>query len=211
MEKMKILVLVISSSGEPVYRYHKKIWRSYCNSHSQFTTYFLESGSGNDCDTIYIPGEESLRHILTKTVYAFEHVNILEYDFIIRTNLSSLWNFTRTYEMLQLLPKENVYAGAFCSYYNVMYASGSGMIFTPDVCKKLLDNKDRLFEINIVDDVDIGSVMKELNIPLITLPKVDILRPDCTVNDGFHYRVKMIYGDCRMYEYTIMRNLLLKQ
>ena len=209
---MKILVLVISSGTEPVYAELKEIWRSYMKNTPEIDAYFLEMGNSFELcgDTLYCPGEESLRGIIFKTIAALKYFPVWRYDYVLRTNLSSLWNFPRFCKYIEDFPRQRLYAGIIGHYHAIDYISGAGILMSPDVCSLVLIHSKRVCEISIIDDVDIGAVLTELGIPLRQTARIDILSPPSNTYDtsGFHYRIKMVYGDSRMCEPEIMRQLL---
>ena len=94
---MKVLMLIISSDTEPVYQEHRKIWSSYMNSNSQIDTYFIQYRDGPqeiEGNTFWLNGKESFQSIITKTLDSLDYfLKIKSYDFIVRTNMSSLLSY----------------------------------------------------------------------------------------------------------------------
>jgi hypothetical protein len=99
-------------------------------------------------DTIYVKGTEHYYGILDKTMKAFDHINKhRNYDLVIRTNLSSFWNFFPLYDFLEGLYDQGIATG-ICD--NVCM-SGTGIILSHDVCKKLCDVM--VYDESMTDDV----------------------------------------------------------
>ena len=187
---MKVLMLIISSDTDPVYAEHRKVWSSYMNSNSQIECYFIQYRDGPqaiDGNTFWLNGVESFSAILTKTLDSLEYFLKNQYDFIVRTNLSSIWNFNVLLNYLETLPKEGVYNGYIGHFNNFRFASGSGYIMTPDIGQILLQNRKIAEAYPELDDVAVGYTLNKLGIN----PSVG-RRNDSLVYDAqsYHYRFK---------------------
>jgi hypothetical protein len=131
-------------------------------------------------DTLFIKGCETLLNILDKTIKALKYfINIKEYDFIIRTNISTAFNYKLLYDYLNEIPKNNIYIGG--NLYKLVWLDprsgvttdniekyllkdlfffqGTCIILSSDVAKFILDNSNNLVH-EIVDDVSIGLFIK---------------------------------------------------
>jgi hypothetical protein len=206
---MKILLLVLSSDTEPVYARHREVWRSYMHRHPNITSYFLECGDVTrvEGDVFYSPGPESFRACVTKTLAALEYFSGESYDYVLRTNMSSLWNLNKLVAFIEDLPRTQVYAGTLNYAHNVHYISGSGILMSWDVCRYILENRDAVLNVRIIDDVDIGVVLA--HIQQIPIPRWHVDSPTTPISDDvFHYRVKMENGHSRFYEPEIMKQIL---
>ena len=63
-------------------------------------------------DILFIRGKEDLLNILDKTIKAMRYfTNIKQYDFIVRTNISTVLNYKLLNNYLNGIPKTNIYAG----------------------------------------------------------------------------------------------------
>jgi hypothetical protein len=199
---MRVLVVIISSYNNPVYRDHKEVWRKYMNSHPAIDAYFLEYHETKhrviEDNTLYLKGKESYcPGIRDKTLDCFEYIvnNTPDYDFIVRTNLSSLWNFTTLIDYISSLPTVGVYNGIRGIYNGVPFVSGSGFIMTKDVVQLLVRNRS-LVTTNILDDVDIAIALQNLGVAITlgsrkdlgSVAAVDRYRYDKSI---YHYRMKM--------------------
>jgi hypothetical protein len=223
---MRVLVLIISNNEDqppyiPVYSKLKSIWREYMNTHPSIECLFLENDDEKDKvienNTFYVRGKSGYHpSIRDKTIECFEYFMNQEsnYDFIIRTNLSSLWNFDALMNYLDTLPRTNVYSGIFGYHYGSHFIAGAGFIMPPDVVKKLIQHKEMLNESNILDDVDIGYTLYKIGIPFTPGKRKDILSIKDFLdykydNSYYHYRIKMDRDD-RDNESLIMKRLLEK-
>lgn len=105
---MKVLMLIISSDTEQVYAEHRKVWSSYMNSKKEIECYFIQYRDGPQAiegNTFWLNGKESFPAILTKTLDSIDFfLKKDSYDFIIRTNMSSLWNFDALLKYLEHFP-----------------------------------------------------------------------------------------------------------
>ncbi len=203
---MKVLMLIISSDTDPVYQEHRKIWSSYMNSNSQIDTYFIQYRDGPqeiEGNTFWLNGKESFQSIITKTLDSLDYfLKIKSYDFIVRTNMSSLWNFNALLSYLETLPSEKVYNGIIGNHMGIYFASGSGFIMTPDVAKLLIENRSITESVKIIDDVDIGFTLEKIGITPSLGRRNDTLVYDKT---SYHYRIKI---EDRAKEFEIMNSLL---
>lgn len=187
---MNVLILIISSTNLPSYHYNKQVWMSYMNRHPNIDSYFIEyrdqeSKEGEiiqENNTLYFKGEETFSNIIVKTIHSlhyFLHFSEKKYDFIVRTNLSTVWDLNRLYDHLMNLPvKNNIYSGVKMSFYNLesleywfKFVSGMGIILSRDVCEILVDpvNRPLLQTVCHVDDVDIGYCLNTLENPILPL------------------------------------------
>jgi len=128
-----------------------------------------------DAMTIYVKGNETyIPGILNKTVEAIRAIG-LEYDFVWRTNLSSVLDFDgllRYCRGLNPLPK----GGLRCVFYagytgladvttnkdidsNIRFASGSGFLLSREAVHYLIDN-EALLRRDLIDDVAIGALLE---------------------------------------------------
>ena len=198
MATPKVLMLVIYNPS-PLYDAQRDFWRRYMNSSPNISCYFIVNSNVPeitlDGDTLRIPGTESYEGIMKKTLDAFDF--FLEkdtYDFIIRTNISSIWDYPKLLAHLTTLPSTNVYAGAPGGTRGSMtWASGSGMIMTPDVCKKLMDARNLALTFNVIDDVDIGYTFEQLGVQVTPGERFDVYDDTTNIPLGFyHYRVRLL-------------------
>jgi len=197
--KMKIIILVIATDNPEHYVDMQEIWRTYGNSHPNIKTYFVKAEPGllNDVVidesrmTIWVKGFENLRPgILQKTVKAIKYIDDnFEYDYIVRTNLSTVYNLNKLYNYIveyepqfiagQLMLKETCESSIKYHFVNgknynnvgnfpttdkmMYYVSGSGFILSKIGCKLILlsDNK---MDYKEPDDLAISKLFEKFNI-----------------------------------------------
>jgi len=212
---MRITILVIASSDNEIYAEHEKCWRSYATTHQDVTVYFLRQRESLNApqiegDTLWTPGEERLERVFDKTVAAFRFLDPTSYDYLVRTNLSSVWHFSNLLRSCAYLPSTDV----FCGIFGTPGLSGAGMILSPDVVTKLAENSGRV-ERGMWDDVDFGKVAELCGIPRTRgyrfdpKSRVDV---DRWWNSGYHYYMKDMVDGVRNVpnELDIMRYLISK-
>jgi hypothetical protein len=194
---MNILILIIFTrnhfnniDNEIVYKM-LNIQRTYHNKINNVTSYFIEFRRDQendieiDGDFIYIKGDEHILNILDKTIKAVEYlINIQKYnfDYLIRTNISSIINIPLLISYCEKLPRENIYTGANIEnlqwidyragiyntdYRGTIYPQGICIIFSYDIINEIIINKDKL-NYNIVDDVSFGIYINKYKPNLVT-------------------------------------------
>lgn len=184
---MKLLNLVLFSNSDPVEQegYEQmqetldKYYHTFPFVHTIFYKYTedLKSDLELDGNILHIKGKESLvPGVLEKTLKVFQYVvdneMIQDYDYIIRSNISSIINFHLLVKELETSPI-SFYGGAHImnlqwngggitdsTWYGTLFASGTSLIFTPDAIRYITSNKN-LIHMNIVDDLAIAILFRE--------------------------------------------------
>jgi hypothetical protein len=212
LARTRLLVVVISGGDDPVYAQHKALWRSYATKTPGVDVYFVEAGEPRVTeDTAYVSGQETWDGILGKTLESFRVLHSETYPFVLRTNLSSVWNFPRLLDLLDTFPRTSLYAGFHgCHKDQIPYISGAGILMSSDVCSLLLDHEAEVQSVGLPDDVSMGAVLTAHGVSLgPRIPRVDIETPHTPIpTDGIHYRVKMVAGDSRDHEPMLVRTIL---
>lgn len=124
-------------------------------------------------DQLLIRGTETyLPGILDKTLKALRYFPLDPYQYIIRSNASTVVDFEPLLEELAKNPVD--YAGSFAhqlqwldpangitdrTYWGTRYASGTCIIMSREAAKKLLNHT---LDHKVIDDVAIGVAMKQL-------------------------------------------------
>jgi len=216
---MKVLVLVVSGGSEPVYKEHQKIWRT--NIHPQVTVIFIEYSEQVDKiildeDTLFLPGVETFQAMTRKTIDSIEYfLEDKAFTHVIRTNLSSVWNFPRLLNYLKLLPTTELFAGVIGGEGPNAFVSGAGMHMSRDIAELLVKNKEQICSIQQQDDIAISLGLRALGVTFTQL----YTRFDFGSVDRFnmyknklpsmiyHLRFKQENGD-RSVEPTLMREMI---
>jgi hypothetical protein len=195
---IKIVVLIIASDFEDHYIEMQAIWKKYMNTHPNIVSYFIKSDINIqdnvviDGNTIYVKNEESLiPGIYYKTIESIKYcLKNVDYDYIYRTNLSSLLDMDQMYSFI--INNKIEYGGVIGCHNNIAFASGSGFLISRDASIYLLENQPNI-EKDLPDDVLIGYIItKKYNIEFIN--RNDITKENDNRltyrNSIFHYRCK---------------------
>jgi hypothetical protein len=132
-------------------------------------------------DIIYVKGKEHVLNVLYKTISALEYLfQKTEYDFVIRSNISTIIHIPKLIQYLYNIPTTRIYTSSQffklnwidhnagihnTSLFGTIYASGISITLSNDTVKYLINNKDKL-RYDIVDDISIGLFFQTHN-PLI--------------------------------------------
>ena len=235
----KVLILIIASDNFPgvdlVFPYPtlKKIWGSYMHTHPNIEAYFIQGDPNLSSpyeiqgDVIWSKTEENLRPgILNKTLLSIQCMlpRINEFDYVLRTNLSSFYVFPRLLHFLQTLPQNGCYSGfkMLCGEHKLFFGHGCGFIMSTDVATYLVNNQDdlkRQININSMnDDVVIGHFFEKSGIHLTQAPLTYLLSlkdwkhyQKHEASSDFHFRVKNKTHKLRAtHDVSILKSLLKK-
>jgi hypothetical protein len=201
---MRLIVLVLANDNAE-YNEMQNLWRIYMNKHHHISSFFIKYKEDliediviND-DVILIKGRESvIPGCLDKTVRSIEHLlKNMEFDFILRTNMSSVFDFKKVYGLLN---EKLTYAG-FIGYYNKnqnKYVSGAGILLNKETCLYVTNNK-QLLNYNIIDDVAIGELLeKNKNIIITPVTRFEVYKykdnlgliTEDSIKEYHHFRCK---------------------
>lgn len=189
----KIIFLIISSNNEPVYSEMKNLLPKFYNLYLDKIKYFfieninLDKNIIEENNYLYINGSESfIPGIYEKSLKAIEYINKnYDYDYVIRTNLSTFWNMENLFNLLDNKPKIN-FAGGY-SFQG--FISGTGIIMSKDVAEYIYLNPISSY---IGDDVLISQSIQSKGIELydineykwgFLIPKNDNLPDNCRYLD----------------------------
>lgn len=188
---MKILHIIIYSNSkfsddikEGTYENMQKILNIYYKKfNDNVSTYFVKyneyvkSTYGKEFyienNIIYIDGKESsIPGILEKTLLAFKYLNNFDYDYLIRSNISTIIEFNRLISYLEKNPIDYYGAGKLVNlqwtgggifdstWYSTLFASGTSIIFTKKAVDEIVNNMN-LVRMDIIDDVSLGIYVRE--------------------------------------------------
>ena len=128
-------------------------------------------------DVLVIESSKGWDQILTNTLSAMTWVEKnVQYDYLIRTNVSTFWNLKVVYEMLRTTNSDDLYLGHVTTNLGITYVEGDGIILSQSSVRMLLNNTN-LIDSGIIDDVSIGITLQKLGIAPINLNRPWIRRP----------------------------------
>jgi len=147
--KAVILIIVSHLDRDDRYKSAYEIWKKYMDKHKNIDCYFLELKEDLDDNLIkkgnhiYVKGKETKEPgILDKTMIAMNSMKN-DYDYFIRTNISTMWNLDKLYSFLMRLPENNVhYSNSIWreGYQSISdYGQGHNIIISKDIAKKICD------------------------------------------------------------------------
>jgi len=169
---MKVLVLILASDNHSTYPKYEEQWRRIMKRNPSFECYFYKSTAGikeayelRD-NVLHIKLGECMGNILEKTIRALEYFEprFSEFDFILRSNISSFFLFERYLAYLEGLPRQNMMEGVTIHSYGYTYPSGCGFTFSPDVGRTIIRSRQNQYH---MDDVTIGKICYDNKIPIL--------------------------------------------
>ena len=195
--RIKLLVLIIASSDRPLYGELEKLWRSYMHLDPEHVkAYFLKADPTLSVDhqiigdVCWSKSEATVKPgILRKTLTSMEALLpriVKEYDYVLRTNLSSVYHFPRLLKFLQQLPRNRCYYG-YVHYISkelvdleqipvsnaFSLAEGSGYILSPDVVSLLVEHKEEIWDKTWhFDDLVFGELLHRHGIVAQSSPRM---------------------------------------
>ena len=230
----RAIMLILASNNNEIYKNCRKVWKKYMNIDETIKVYFVYGKIDNihelylydnKTDLIFQHIPESYPVYINKTIEAMKVIDSLHtYDYFIRTNLTTFWDFKKLHLHLNDLPNNNCYSGdgPLPGYNsNGYYVSGTDTIVTSEMIKSIIINQ-HLVDYNHVEDGAMGKFFHMiLGAPIlpnricffddiISKNEVDKIKSrveEAVKNGKDHYRVKTLNGnreDIDMFIYTIL-------
>lgn len=187
---MKKICILIIYSDDKYYNKMLEIQQKYLKKFENIVFYFTKMVNNQELDIeiidnfINIKGEEIFLNILDKTVKSMKYIyNNYEFDYLIRTNISTIVNIKKLEDFLMNAPKENYYGCCWylnlnwldnrggiidSTYFGTKYAQGTNIIFSKDIVKNICENSE-LLNYNILDDVAFGIFVNKYNTDAIEI------------------------------------------
>ena len=178
---MNILILIIHND-DPLYNQMIEVQRKYIHSYSNITSYIvqmnpdIEEEIKLENDVLFVKGQETYHNILWKTICALEYaIPKKKYDYVIRTNASTILDFEKVNEYFLSANKHELYTGGRIlelewtdpsfgivdeTYFHTPFAQGSLIVCSIDIIEKMLSEKEKI-KFSIIDDVSIAIFIKE--------------------------------------------------
>ena len=190
----KIIFLIIASTDVDVYIQMKYLSKYYYNLYSDYIKIFYVENKEDMINelveyknNIYVKGTESfIPGIYNKSVKSMKYIiNNYSCDFIIRTNLSTVWHMDNLISLLDTKPKEKFGGG----YSFQGFTSGTGIIMSRDVAEYVSNNYNSA---NIGDDLAISQSIQNFGVTLcdvteykwgFLIPRQDSLPSNCRYVD----------------------------
>jgi hypothetical protein len=222
---MRFLNLILYSETDPVYTQMRDILRKYLETLANVDHYFYCYSTKYAepytiaGDMIYIHGTETfIPGILTKTIETlriFQHRE--EYDYIVRTNISTVCNFSLLQAHLEKTPQFD-YGGGITSIvqyepsYGVTDKSLLGLSYVSGTCillskraVSLLFEKIHSLNYSVIDDVAIGDLFRNIGVTYSYLNNYYVSNQNVGNNTSILYRNRHPY---RQEDIKNMRRIL---
>jgi hypothetical protein len=173
---MKLLILSIYSKNKE-YDEMLSIQRSYLHKFPTITTYFIDFRENQtnpievENDFIYVKEKDTFINITYKTIEAIKYaVKHIKFDYMIRTNMSTIINIPKLISYCSTLRKTKIYTGGVLhtlqwidkkcgiiddTYWGTRFISGTSIIMSYDVVSFMANHKSNI-TYDIIDDVAIG-------------------------------------------------------
>jgi hypothetical protein len=231
----RAIILILASNNTPVYKNCRKIWKEYMNIDPSIKVFFVYENIteeeklddyDKESDIIFPDIPKSI--FIKKTVEAMKLIHqSFTYDFFIRTNLSTFWDFKNLHLHLNELPTKNCYSGdgPLPGYNsNGFYLSGTDTIITPEMIDSIIKN-EHLVDFQLAEDAAMGKYFhKFLGVPMLPnricffeditsineLDKINTRIDNAITNNKDHYRVKTLNGNREEIDMFISKQLLKK-
>jgi hypothetical protein len=134
--------------------------------------------------------DETFQNILKKTVVFFQYICQTEFDFLIRSNASTLFEFNKLFYWMHNKPNKLFFAGTYNIYRrndNILLLSGTNLTFSKDTVCLIASNMNVNMYNEEIDDVAISLFMS----------KYDVIRDNIKRLD---FTDTIIYNRCKKYD-----------
>jgi len=182
----KILVLIICHYSEMNMMMLEQLRNTYRKNNTKYyilASRFSETDPKSielDNDILFVNQRETYFNILNKTLKSIEYINNvlkIDYDFMIRTNVSTVINIPQLLKELSPIPRRNICIGGnkmqinwTCPAYGIndnrysgrWFVQGTSIIFSKDVCADIIENQHKI-EKTIVDDISLFMYLANFN------------------------------------------------
>jgi hypothetical protein len=171
---MKVCTVILTHDT-PLYNHFDNIKRKYLDKKKE-DYFFVYNGKDTNKENINnrtlnyyskINHPAGIPDIFLKFIDVIKKGLLDEYDYIIRCNSSTFVNIDTIKEELTT-KKDNLYMGVYGQGWN--FISGTCIVFSKDVIKKLADNF-QIVNYYREDDVVIGDILSILNVPMTYIPQ----------------------------------------
>lgn len=168
---MRVLMLVLASDTQQVYKDLQESWKTFMKSHAQIDCWFYKADQTQDEEwkqtdpyTITVKCPDGYGYLYTKFIKALRGFDLTQYDYVCRPNESSFFIFDRYLAFLEDMPRTNAAFGKLGDHQGIQFLSGCGFTLTRDVAERMiaLDQKDY-----VVDDVTVGIALQKLGALLV--------------------------------------------
>lgn len=218
MEKpyYKTIILVLASDNIPLYSEFKHIWEQYHNLNKDIKVFYTY-GAGikfkpNNWDLVFdIPENITPPNSAKKVIKALEYIDKnYKYDYLIRTNLSTFWDFENILLRINTLPSTNCLSGNV-GFIPPPFVTGISMILSFDLIPKIIENQDKVlikYPKYVAEDRMISEYFyKDLGIPIINAEKKTHRIENLTSQDETKILEEIVLGKKNGCDHFRVKNL----
>ncbi|MDD4938234.1 MAG: hypothetical protein PHX34_04460 [Candidatus Shapirobacteria bacterium] len=147
---MKLAVVIVITEKDNAF---KQVLLSNVKNFDYVDLYFVYGSTypktklvsiGNGNVNIFSKYNETFENMINKTIDAFKALSIVQqkYDYIIRTNMSTLFDFEKLLEFSKQLSPSALFCGPFIGINKKPYISGTCILMTPDIMQYIIKNEN---------------------------------------------------------------------
>lgn len=167
----KAIILVLASDNTPLYRGFRDVYKKYIDVNPNvkiFLVYGNKTGfTPQEHDLIFDVEENYYPGMITKTVKALEYIEKnYNYDYMLRTNLSTFWDIDLFLERLDKLPDTECFSGTIrnCTYKGRTsdnYIAGVNLVLSRDLVQVILKHSDEMIAMDLPEDWALSQILKD--------------------------------------------------
>jgi hypothetical protein len=136
-----LLVLVTENHIDSLF---KKVITSSCQ-HDNVVLYFAHGGSEfrHDGHDLFFPIKDNFENMLLKTQLAIEYIERThkgQYDYLVRSNMSTLFDIPKLLVRLETFPRERCFSGPMIAFNDRPIVSGTAIILSQDMVHYVLQD-----------------------------------------------------------------------
>ena len=221
MKKLKLLILIVSSTDYPSPR-NKKFKKTWVDTQfSDVEIIYYKAGNNTKItdDELEVKVGASTLDMGLKNILAFEYVlENFQFDYMFRTTTTSYVNVKNLFEHIKSNNFQNdfFYSGVITNTNDsegkqIDFVSGAGILFNHKTVDTIVKNKNQI-DYELWDDVGIGKLMMEIGIDPVKGKRFDIngniFKEKIELNH-YHYRCRIDnhYGYPRFLEAYVIKFL----
>jgi hypothetical protein len=229
---MKLIVVILASES-PLFNAFKNVILDHFYNlpndiKDKLEFYFIYSSNHNqiiqkdnyvDFHDFEVDGDIS-KNMFIRTISLFRHLrskynldnneNYFKHrdspTYILRTNLTTFFDFKKLLDWLQDKPSKSFIAGSFNGLYNGVYTtlSGTNIIMTLDLMMYLSDIDTTIMNYQVFSEDELLSrhIIENLNVHIINLKRLDLIEMN-EPQYNYVYPKSIIYHKCKPFDDSI--------
>ena len=165
-----LIILVVASDNNKIYKKLREVYEKILYVNKEVKIYLVYgnpiSFTPKEFDLYFSEIKESqYPGMVLKTIEAMEYVlSKYSFDFLLRTNISTIWLLDRILTRIKTLPKDNTYTGTSRKCYidgelTKNYISGTSLILSSNLVNKIVKNKSKILERDLPEDYALSNFL----------------------------------------------------